>query len=894
MGPVPEPGRTFAALLKELRIKAGLTQEELARAATVSYRSISDLERGINLTARSQTARLLADALNLKGATRGRFEAAARGTSPMAAASAGGNVYPLGGQAIGAVAAVTRTLPRDTGAFTGRASELRVLMTAVTGTAKSGRVVNIHAIGGMAGVGKTTLAIHAAHQLAPRFPDGQLFLPLHAHTPGQRPVDPADALASLLLTAGIPPSLIPPGLDERVRLWRDHLAGRRLLLLLDDAAGHDQIQPLLPGTPGNLVLITSRKHLTALDDAQAVSLDTLPPAEATKLLIELANRPDLAADDGPVGELARLCGYLPLAIGMLAKQLHHHPAWTASDLMSELATARDRFELMRAENVSVSAAFDLSYQDLASDQQQLFRRLGLHPGATLDAYAAAALDGADVTDTRRRLRALYDHYMLAEPTRGWYLMHDLVREHARILAAGDTEPERQAATSRLLGYYLSTTCAADRHLARLAPAEPPADLPNPLSAPVLATRDDAIRWMDSERINLNAVIQSATEHGRPDVAMALSAAMHAHLRFGGHWDQAYAQNATALDLARRAGDQRAESAALTNLGDIKLAMRDYRAASADLTKALDLYIGQGDRLREAECRMELASAWYLAGDNRAAADGLTRALDLYREIADHRGEAVVLSRLASVQLVTGDYPGAASSLTRALDVYRELGDRLGEAHALNDLGAVQQAIGQSGLAATWLEQALAIYTELGDHIGLANAMVDLAGVRHSTGDLDSATSGLGAALDLYAKLGDRLGRANVFNLLGAIEQARGRLPTAATTLREALDLYRDLGDRAGEAESLVNIGNVTLEAGAAGEALACFEEARSIADEAASVLTSARAIEGIGQCQLSLGHRTEAVAALTQALEIYHRIGSPDVSRAAQALHAATDPEGLE
>ncbi len=888
MGPVPEPGRTFAALLKELRTKAGLTQEELARAASLSYRSISDLERGINLTARSQTARLLADALDLKGATRARFEAAARGTLPLGPAPAGAKWHQPGAPAVGAVAAATRTLPRDTGAFTGRASELRVLMTAVTGAAKSGRVVNIHAIGGMAGVGKTTLAIHAAHQLAPRFPDGQLFLPLHAHTPGQRPVDPADALASLLLTAGIPPSLIPPGLDERVRLWRDHLAGRRLLLLLDDAAGHDQIRPLLPGTPGNLVLITSRRHLTALDDAQAVSLDTLPPAEATKLLIELANRLDLAADDNPVGELARLCGYLPLAIGMLAKQLHHHPTWTASDLVSELTTARDRFELMAAENVSVSAAFDLSYQDLAADQQQLFRRLGLHPGATIDAYAAAALDGAAVTDTRRRLRALYDHYMLAEPARGWYLMHDLVREHARMLAAGDQQADRDAAADRLLGYYAHTTCAADRHIARLAPAEPPADLPPPLSAPVIAARDEAIRWMDSERINLHAVIQSATERGRPDAAMALSAAMHAHLRFSGHWDQAFAQNATAVDLARRAGDQRAESAALANLGEIKRAMRDYKAACTDLTEALDLYVSQGDRVREAGVRMELASAWYLAGDNRAAADGLGRALDVYREIADHRGEALVLSRLASVQLVTGDYPGAASSLMRALSLYRELGDQLGEAHARGDLGAVQQAIGETARAADSLEQALAIYTALGDHMGLANALVDLAGVRHSTGDLDSATTSLGTALDLYTKLGDRLGRANVLNLLGTVEQARGRLPVAATTLREALDLYRDLGDRSGEAESLVNIGNVTLEAGRADEALSCFERARSIADEAASVLTSARAIEGIGRCQLSLGQRPEAVAALAQAVEIYQRIGSPDVGRAAQALREAT------
>jgi len=192
--------------------------------------------------------------------------------------------------------------------------------------AAGGGVVSIHAIGGMAGIGKTTFAVHAAHQLAGSFPDGQFFLPLHAHTPGQRPVDPADALASLLLTAGVPAAQIPPGTDARAARWRDHLAGKKILLVLDDAAGHEQVRPLLPGTPGSPVLVTSRRHLTALEEARAISFDTLPPAEAAELLVRLADRPDLTPGDAAVGEITRLCGFLPLAVGMLARQLHHHPA----------------------------------------------------------------------------------------------------------------------------------------------------------------------------------------------------------------------------------------------------------------------------------------------------------------------------------------------------------------------------------------------------------------------------------------------------------------------------------------------------------------------------------------------------------------------------------------
>jgi tetratricopeptide (TPR) repeat protein/transcriptional regulator with XRE-family HTH domain len=882
---MPEPARTFAELLRQLRISAGLTQEELATAAKLSYRSISDLERGINLTARGQTARLLADALSLQGSARTRFEASARGEFTAAPKSrTQARVLEAGRLAAGGVAAATRTLPRDTGAFTGREPELRVLMAAASGAARSGRVVGIHAIGGMAGVGKTTFAVHAAHRLAPRFPDGQVFLPLHAHTPGQLPVEPADALASLLLTAGLAPSQIPPGLEERIRLWRDHVAGRRLLLLLDDAVGHEQVRPLLPGTAGSLVLVTSRRHLTALDDAQAVSLDTLPPVQAAELLVRLANRPDLAPGDSLVGEIARLCGYLPLAIGMLAKQLQHHPAWTAADLAGELVTARDRLELMQAENVSVSAAFDLSYQDLTADQRQLFRRLGLHPGADIDANAAAALDDAPLTVTRRHLSALYDHYLLTEVTAGRYLMHDLVREHAGILAASDQDSDREAAVSRLLGYYVHAACAADLYLARRAPAEPPAALPLPAAAAVIASRDEAITWMDRERANLNAV----TSHARtrqPEAAIALAAATHSFLRFAGHWDQGIAANTTALELAREAGDLRAEAAARTNLGDMLLAMRDFPAAIARLREALDLFTALNDQRSEAGVRTELASAMYLSGDNITAAEDLVRARELYHDLGDRHGEAVVLSRLATVQLVTGDYASAGTGLIRALELYRELGDRLGEAQALGELGATRHATGDHEASARDLEHAIAIYAELSDQLGMANAVLDLAGVRQATGDYRAALEGLDSALDLYRELGDRLGKANALNVRGCVEQASGDLPAATATLREALDLYRDLGDPSGEAEAMVNLGNVALESGKLDEALGHFEQARAIAVSVASLPVQARAVEGTGLAQLGLGHRGQGQATLAEALDLYHRMGSPGPPRLTAALN---------
>ena len=222
------------------------------------------------------------------------------------------------------------------------------------------------------------------------------------------------------------------------------------------------------------MLVTSRRHLTALEDATAISLDTLPPGEAAALLVRLAGRAGLSPDDPAVAEITRLCGYLPLAIGMVARQLHHHPAWTAAGRAAELAAAVDRLELMATENLSVAAAFNLSYADLTADQQRLFRRLGLHPGADIDAYAAAALDGTDLAAARRGLEALYDQYLLTEPAQGRYRMHDLIREHARALAGRlDPDDDRDQATARLLDYYQHTAARADALIARQTRPAPP-------------------------------------------------------------------------------------------------------------------------------------------------------------------------------------------------------------------------------------------------------------------------------------------------------------------------------------------------------------------------------------------------------------------------------------
>jgi tetratricopeptide (TPR) repeat protein len=739
----------------------------------------------------------------------------------------------------------------------------------------------------MAGIGKSAFAVHAAHRLAAGFPDGQIFLYLHGHTPGQRPVDPADALASLLQTAGVAVAQIPPGLEGRMRLWRDYLAGQRLLIVLDDAAGHEQVRPLLPGTAGSLVLVTSRRHLTALEDARAISLDTLPDEEAAGLLIRLADRPGLVAGDPAVAEICRLCGYLPLAIGMLARQLHHHPAWTAADLAADLAVARDRLEMMRAENLSVRAAFDLSYQDLTGDQRRLFRRLGLHPGTDVDAYAAAALDETEPDAARRHLDALYDQNLLTEPARGRYRPHDLIREHARILAAADPSDQNGAASDRLLDYYLHTARAASRLLARRTSAGAAAvTVVPPAHAPELSTREDAVAWMDAERLNLHAAADFAARHDRPGHATAIATAMQDFLRSRSHWDQALILHRAALEAARYTGDQLAEAGALTDLGDMQRLTGDYPAAAACSARALELYRSLGNRLGQAGALTDLSAVQRVTGDYRASAASLGQALEAYRELGDRLGEAGALTYLGLLQRVTGENPAAAVTLAEAIELCRDIGYRLGEGHARAELGAVQRLTGHYPAAIANLTGALELYLGLGYRVGEANALTDLGLVRHLTGDHPAAVASLEQALELHRDLGHPLGEANALNYLGAAQHMSGDPRAAAATLDQARELSRDLGYRFGEVTALNNMGELLLATATPARARACYRQALAIAGELGSLTEEACALEGIGRCDLQDGHPEQGAGELRQALAIYRRVGSPNADRVAAKLRS--------
>jgi tetratricopeptide (TPR) repeat protein/transcriptional regulator with XRE-family HTH domain len=856
---VAETRVTFSSLLRRLRSDVQLTQAELARASNLSVRAVSDLERGIAISPHRDTVRLLADALRLIGPARAQFEAVARARAPA--------------RKVTTEAVVTRSLPRDVASFTGRQRELEQLTRAAE---SAGGVVGIHAIGGMAGVGKTAFVVHAAHRLTDKYPGGQIFLSLHGHTPGQRPVDPADALAALLLTVGVPVAQIPPGVEARMTLWRDRVAGRQLLLVLDDAVGSDQIQPLLPGTGGSLVLVTSRRRLSALDDATVISLDTLLPHEAAALLVRLAGRSALSPADPAVAENTRLCGYLPLAIGMVARQLHHRPAWTPAGRAAELATARDRLELMETENVSVAAAFDLSYADLTEDQQRLFRRLGLHPGADIDRYAAAALDGAGLDATSRRLDALYDQYLLIEPVQGRYRMHDLLREHARALAGRlDPDQDRYAATGRLLDYYQHAAAAADALIARQArPTGPAAGEAVAAEVPTPQSLEEALTWARAERTSLLACLDHATTIGQHARVIALTSGLAGLLRRDGPWADAITRHETAIQSAQFVGDRLGEANAVSDLGDIRLDTGDYPAAIAAYERALDVYRDLGDGLGQANVLNSLGRLRWLMGEYPDAARDEEEALEFYRVLDDRRGQANVFMDLARVWKSVGDYPAAVQVLEQTLVIYRDLGDHLGLAGALNSLGLVWRLTGDYPGAIRTREEALALYRDLGDRIGEANALFYLGDVRRLTGDYPAAISTLEHALGIYRDLGNRLGEANASCYLGAALRMAGDYPAAAQALQQSLDVYRDLGVPSAEAETLNEIGTLHRSNGDLAQAERSHQLALGLAVPIASSWNEAHALAGLGRCALAAGDAARAASLLRQALEIFQRLGA--------------------
>ena len=745
----------------------------------------------------------------------------------------------------GGTGVVYSMLPPDTAAFTGRGAEIREIIGRVEAAAEHGGVVAIHAIDGMPGVGKTALAVHVAHRLAARFSDLQVFVDLHAHTVGQSPADSSATLASLLIGDGVDPRQLPTSLEDLSSLWRARMAARRALVVLDNAADSAQVAPLLPGGRECLVLITSRRHIGDLPYAVTdISLDVLPPEEAAAMFLRLC--PRAAGQQEQVAHLVALAGYLPLAIALLARVHARHRTWAMSDLLRE---TRARLLTLTAENHTIAAAFDLSYDTLTAPRQRFFRLLSLHPGTDLDPYAAAALAATTLEQAAADLETLYGDHLLTEPGYHRYGMHDLIRAHARTLATAiDPAPDRQAAVDGLLHYYAHTAHTASRTIVRTP--RPAPTTPTPVCAPDLPTAYSAQSWLRTEYPNLDAAFAHAATHHLDEHSVALAAGMAEILRIDGPWTRALDIHRHAADTTRHQNDPAAHANALTFLGVVLRLTGDLPRAQDAHTQALKIYREIGHRLGEASALIDLGLVLHLTGDLPRAQDALTRALEICREIGSRLGEASALTDLGVVLLQTGDLPRAQDAFTRALEIYREIGHRLGEADALNELGIVLR----------------------------------------QTGDLPRAQDAFTRALEIHREIGHRLGEANALNELGIVLRQTGDLPRAQDAHTRALEIYRETGSRGNEAWALNHYAATIAALGDRPRAFDLYHQALAMNRELNKPDDEAISLEGLAEHHLATGDPGQGAAHLRQALEIYRRLGMRADTDRAQARLAALTP----
>ncbi|MFE9122254.1 ATP-binding protein [Streptomyces sp. NPDC007172] len=746
----------FDTVLRDFRRRAGLTQEELADRAGLSARTIRALERGQNRVPRVASVREVAKALGLGTDDRQRLLATA---SPDEREGAGDPDAALERR---------RYLPYDMPDFIGRTDEVTRLSDLLgAGT----NAVVVSAIDGMAGVGKTSLAVHAAHLMADRFPDGQYYCDLHGFTPGHAPTAPAVALEALLRMAGVDGARIPHSLQERSALWRTTLSGRRALVVLDNAADAEQVRQLMPGSASCAVLVTSRRRLLALEGAVPLSLTVLNEADACALVVRIAGHGRVGEAPEAVAEIAKLCGYLPLAIRMAAARLAHRPAWTANDLVSELR-AGSGLSGDSGHGHAVRTAFGLSYARLSPDLQRLLRLLGLHPGADFDAYAAAALAGTDEATARQGLEELVDVHLLEQYVPHRYQLHDLVRRHTQEVLRETEPPARQEeAELRLLDHYLFTALNARRVVApgqRLVAFE--IDRP-PVDAPDVSGRESALGWYEAEHANLVALTTSAATRGRDEHVwryahvlqhlfdirgrtldwvdtheLALAAAekldnrlAHAEILtslaiacwYAGRQEDAFSRGLEALALCREIGDAWGEAVLLTNFGIAQGAMGEDKEAIDLHQQALSLYADLDAPWGEALSLTSLGAVFARLGRTAEALDHHRRALDRYRGIGDPWGEALTLTNIGTGYRQLGEFGEAVRHQARALSLSRRTGDRRAESEFLNDLGVTYQATGRHDAACRRHQRALSIARAIDNtpqivraHQGLAHALAE--------------------------------------------------------------------------------------------------------------------------------------------------------------------------
>jgi tetratricopeptide (TPR) repeat protein len=735
-------------------------------------------------------------------------------------------------------------LPAAVSHFTGRTAELDALTAALDRSAAHTMVIS--ALAGMGGVGKTALAVQWAHQVAGRFRDGQLYVNLRGYD-AHEPVSPGDALAGFLRALGVAGQQIPDDAEERARLYRSRLAGRRMLVLLDNARDSEQVRPLLPGDPGCAAVVTSRDQLAGLvvaDGARRLDLDVLAPADAVGLLRSLIGS---RADEDPaaVADLAGLCARLPLALRIAAEHAAARPDAALGGLVTELTTARlDGLDAGDA-RADVRAVLSWSVRQLPDDVAAAFALIGLHPGTDLDTYAAAALTGTTAARAHRMLGRLHRASLVQAAGPGRYGMHDLLRAYAREQApARDGGDQRRQALTGLFDYYLAAAAAA---MDVVFPAEAhhrPAVALGMASAPEFSGEADARGWLDRERANLVAAAVYCANRGWPEHATSLAATTFRYLLIGNYLPEALTICEHALQAARESGDLAAEAGALNGLGGIRSTTGHFRDASGHFQAALACYRRCGNRDGEARALCNLSEIEYRLNNHHVAADYGRQAIAAFGDAGDRLGMARALCELAGPEIELGSLDQASEHLQLAVQVLRADGDQVGEAEALQRMGALGLRRGELADASRFHEQSLAIFRRIDHPTGIAAELRNL----------------------------------------GEVGLRRGDYPHAISCLQQALALFCQIGDQHGETLTRRGLARGLRQAGQASAARAQLETALRLAADTGSTYQQASVHRDLADSHHAVGQDEHARHHWQQALTLYTQLGAPEADKVRSSL----------
>jgi tetratricopeptide (TPR) repeat protein len=734
-----------------------------------------------------------------------------------------------------------RQLPPDVSAFTGRSTELAELDGMHDAVGQVSSTVAICAVSGTAGVGKTALAVHWAHEVADRFPDGQLYVDLRGCDADQ-PMLAGDALAMFLRALGVDGADIPYEVAERATRYRTLLAGRRMLVVLDNATSPEHVRMLLPGSPSCMAVVTSRDSLAALvarHGAQRIELDLLPLDDAVALLRTLiGGRVDIDLD--AAATLARQCARLPLALRVAAELASARPITPLAELVEDLTDEQRRLDLLGAGGdfrTAARAVFSWSYRNLSADVARLFRLIGQHPGPDLEPNAIAAFTHSTVEQAKYSIDVLTRAHLFQRIGVGRYAMHDLLRAYAAGLAATlDNEHERRTALTRLFDHYLATAATA---MNALYPAEKhrrphirQADMTDPPPTDPVT----ALAWLEAERPNLVALCAHMATYGWPSHATRLAATLFRHLNVGGHYSDALTIHTHAQNSAAYIGDRGAEAHALTNLGLVHLRQ----------------------------------------GRHGHAADHFEQALTHFRETNDTAGEARALGNLGLIHFRQGRYAQAVDHYRQALTLFREGGDQVNEARALGELGVVYGRQGHYAPATTHLRQGLALFRMIGDATGEATTLADLGVAHLRQGYYTQAANHLLEGLILFRETGDRFGQAHALTDLGVVHRRQGHYTQAADHHQQALTLFRETGDRAGAAKAFNNLGETLHAAQQSDEARGHHAAALTLAIQTGDRYEQARAHHGLAHTQDTTREHDQAHYHWQHALTLYTDLVVPD------------------